>query len=119
HVQDPSTLRTAARESLLTMNSTDEDLQEEVGRLTAMRFSTMLAGLSPCEISIETKTCRGEPGLVIVETAREIRADLVVMGMNGTTAASELTSLLFGSVSEHVLRNSPCPTVIVRLDHRR
>jgi nucleotide-binding universal stress UspA family protein len=118
HVQDESTLRTAVGEGLLTMDSTDEDLEAGVSRLTAMRFSAMLAGLAPSDVPIETKTRRGEPGYVIVETARELGADLVVMGMNGITAASQLASLLLGSVCEHVLRNSPCPTVTVRLDHR-
>jgi nucleotide-binding universal stress UspA family protein len=118
HVQDASTLRTAVQEGLVTGDSTDEELRAGVAQLIEMRFSKMLAGIGPPEVPIETQTRRGEPNAVIVDAARETRADLVVIGMNGITASSQLASLLLGSVCEHVLRNSPCPTVIVRLDHR-
>jgi universal stress protein A len=119
HVQDESTLRTAAAEGLVTIDSTDEELQSGVGQLIAARFSEMLAGRDAPEVEIQTETRRGEPGAIIVEVAREIKADLAVMGMQGVTAMSQLAGLFLGSVSQHVLRNSPCPTVIVRLDQRQ
>jgi nucleotide-binding universal stress UspA family protein len=119
HVQDANTLRTAARECLISTDSTDEDLEAGVSALIATRFSEMLAGIDPIETPIKTETCRGEPNAVIVEVARRIKADLIVMGLNGSGAMSQLAGLVLGSVCEHVLRNAPCPTLIVRLDHRQ
>jgi nucleotide-binding universal stress UspA family protein len=53
----------------------------------------------------------GHPADVIVETAAETGADLVVMG---TMGRSGLTRLVMGSVAEEVLRRSPCPVLTVR-----
>ncbi|MBI3287080.1 MAG: universal stress protein [Chloroflexi bacterium] len=55
----------------------------------------------------------GSPRPVILEVAKEVGADLIVMGTHGWTG---LTQLLFGSVAEHVVRHSPVPVLTVRQD---
>jgi len=62
-------------------------------------------------LRIETKFYEGEPGEKIVEAAREVTADMVVMGTHGRTG---LRRLLMGSVAEEVLRNAPCPVLTVK-----
>lgn len=62
-------------------------------------------------VTIEHRLLEGEPATVIVETAAETGADLVVMGTMGRTG---LTRLVMGSVAEEVLRRSPCPVLTVR-----
>jgi len=119
HVQDESVLRTAVKEGLVKQDSTDEELQAEVNQLIEMRFSEMLAGVAPADVPIETCSRRGEPNSMIVKYAEEIKADLVVVGMNGITAMGQVASLILGSVCEHVLRASPCPTLVVRIDQGR
>jgi nucleotide-binding universal stress UspA family protein len=47
----------------------------------------------------------------IPEVAREVGADLVVMGTHGRTGVERI---LFGSVAEHVVRTSPVPVLTVR-----
>lgn len=47
----------------------------------------------------------------IVERAKAISADLIVMGTHGR---SGLSHLLMGSVAEKVLRAAPCPVMVVR-----
>ncbi|MDR7414976.1 MAG: universal stress protein [Armatimonadota bacterium] len=47
----------------------------------------------------------------IPEVAREVGADLVVMGTHGRTGVERI---LFGSVAEHVVRASPVPVLTVR-----
>ncbi|MCS7174001.1 MAG: universal stress protein [Armatimonadetes bacterium] len=47
----------------------------------------------------------------IPEVAREVSADLVVMGTHGRTGVERI---LFGSVAEHVVRTSPVPVLTVR-----
>jgi universal stress protein A len=56
----------------------------------------------------------GSPGPVICWLAQERQCDLIVMGSHGKGG---LTHLLFGSVTEAVLRHSQCPVLVIR--HRQ
>jgi nucleotide-binding universal stress UspA family protein len=47
----------------------------------------------------------------ILDTAREVRADLIALGTHGRTG---LRRLLAGSVAEDVLRRAPCPVLVLR-----
>ncbi|MDH4141429.1 MAG: universal stress protein [Chloroflexota bacterium] len=53
----------------------------------------------------------GDPGESIVEAASAEHADLIVLGTHGRHGVDRA---LFGSVSDHVVRNAPCPVVVVR-----
>jgi nucleotide-binding universal stress UspA family protein len=53
----------------------------------------------------------GVPVTELLRTAREARADLVVVGARGTTGVRRL---LLGSVSAGVLKDCPVPVVVVR-----
>jgi nucleotide-binding universal stress UspA family protein len=53
----------------------------------------------------------GEPAAEILETAREARADLIVMGTHGRTG---LEHALMGSIAERVVRRAHCPVLTVR-----
>lgn len=119
HVQDETTLRTAVKQGLLRPDSTDEELQTGVANLIMQRFSASLAGLSCEDVAIERVSRRGDPKFVVVEYAKEVKADLVVVGMRGATAMEKVMAAVLGSVAERVMRKSPCPTVVVRLDHKR
>lgn len=119
HIQDGNTLRIAIQEELVSADATDEQLQTSLQELIARRFSEMSAGLDRCEVSIESVSLLGNPKAGIVRYAEEIDADMVVIGMRGVTAMSMVTSAALGSVAEWVLRRAPCPTLIVRIEHRR
>jgi nucleotide-binding universal stress UspA family protein len=118
HVQDESTLRTAIKEGLLEEEATDEILQAKVKRMVEVRFSELRSALNHLNIKIESLSLRGDPKSLITEFASEIKADIVIIGMRGVTAASQFVSAMIGSVTEHVMRKSPCPTLVVRLDQR-
>ena len=118
HVQDESTLRTAIKEGLLANDSSDEDLQALVKQLIDSRFSDALSTLNHLNVSVEYLSLQGDPKPLITDSASEIKADLVVIGMRGITAASRIVSAVIGSVTEYVMRKSPCPTLVVRLDHK-
>jgi len=62
-------------------------------------------------ISTECALLRGVPFQEIIRYARQIQADIIVCGTHGRTG---LKHLLFGSVAENVVRNSPCPVLSVR-----
>jgi universal stress protein A len=51
------------------------------------------------------------PADEIVQYAKDIHADIVVVGTHGRGGVSRL---LMGSVAEHVVRNAPCPVLVVR-----
>jgi nucleotide-binding universal stress UspA family protein len=53
----------------------------------------------------------GDPGESIVSAAEAESADLVVVGTHGR---GTIGRLLLGSVSDHVVRNAPCPVLVVR-----
>jgi nucleotide-binding universal stress UspA family protein len=58
----------------------------------------------------------GDPGPSIVSAAEAESVDLVVVGTHGRGAIGRL---LLGSVSDHVVRNAPCPVLVVRPSNRR
>ncbi|MDQ7820337.1 MAG: universal stress protein [Armatimonadota bacterium] len=53
----------------------------------------------------------GSPRTTILDVAREVGADLIVVGTHGRTG---LAHVFFGSVAEHVVRHSPVPVLTVR-----
>ncbi len=56
--------------------------------------------------------CAGDPAAKVLETAREIGADLIVMGNHGR---SGLERMILGSTAEHVIRHADVPVVSVPL----
>lgn len=60
---------------------------------------------------VSRRTVSGDPLRTIVESARDGRYDLVVLGTHGRVGRLHE---LIGSVAEGVVRNAPCPVLIVR-----
>ena len=54
---------------------------------------------------------QGTPTQTIVDTAGEQGVDLIVMGTHGRTG---LAHVFLGSVAEHVIRQAPCPVLVIR-----
>lgn len=57
-------------------------------------------------------TCRAVPGLpgrALVNVAREADAQLIVLAARGDATMARV----LGAVSQHVLRNAPCPVLVV------
>jgi len=52
-----------------------------------------------------------DPAREIVEYAREIHADLIVVATHGRAGVSRV---IMGSVAEHVVRTARCPVLVVR-----
>lgn len=62
-------------------------------------------------IEIGTRTLLGAPGKMIVETAQEWGADLIVVGSHGYGFWSRT---LLGSVSDSVVHHAPCSVLVTR-----
>jgi universal stress protein A len=60
---------------------------------------------------VRTMVAAGPPALLIVDTAKDIRTDLIVMGTHGRTGVAHL---FIGSVAEKVVRTAQCPVLTVR-----
>ena len=61
--------------------------------------------------ALETRLVRGLPPGRIVEVARGLGADLVVVGSRGRTG---LPHILLGSVAERVVQTAPVPVTVVK-----
>jgi nucleotide-binding universal stress UspA family protein len=57
----------------------------------------------------EIHVLRGDPGPTLCSFARETHARAILMGSRGRGG---IKRALLGSVSDHVVRNAPCPVVI-------
>ncbi|KAF0104000.1 MAG: UspA domain-containing protein [Rhodospirillaceae bacterium] len=53
----------------------------------------------------------GAPHTEIVKAAKDLPADLIVIGSHGRGG---IKRVLLGSVAESVMRNAPCPVLVVR-----
>jgi nucleotide-binding universal stress UspA family protein len=61
-------------------------------------------------VSVEARVAEGRPAAEIVRVAKELSAELIVMGTHGR---SGFDRLVLGSVTEKVLRRAPCPVLTV------
>ncbi len=75
----------------------------------AKRLAQLEAKLQGEKIPVETVQLNGPPIRVIVEQAKKLDADYIVMGSHGHTA---LYDLLVGSTTHGVLMRAACPVVI-------
>jgi nucleotide-binding universal stress UspA family protein len=62
-------------------------------------------------LQAESLLVQGTPTQTIVDTASEQGVDLIIMGTHGRTG---LAHVFLGSVAEHVVRQGPCPVLVVR-----
>ena len=60
---------------------------------------------------VDTELRTGTAFMEIIAFAREIKADLIVVGTHGRTG---LSHLIIGSVAERVVRKAPCPVLSIR-----
>jgi nucleotide-binding universal stress UspA family protein len=85
------------------------DRFDEIGRSQLGRLAAEAASPS---VDVRQVQRRGySASAVILDYAREIHADLIVLGTHGRRGA---TRLLLGSVAEGVLRHAPCPVLTLR-----
>jgi nucleotide-binding universal stress UspA family protein len=61
-------------------------------------------------LAIETRAAVGDPAAVLVDVAREMGAELVIVGRRG---GDFVARTLLGSVSQRVVQNAPCDVLVV------
>ncbi len=86
----------------------------DVDDLTAagrQSLADLIAATNLGRLNPTTEVRLGDAAEEIVAAAKELNADLLVVGTHGR---SGLKHLLLGSVAEHVVRHAPCPVLTVR-----
>lgn len=85
------------------------DLQQESHRLL---LGTLTQAIQRLGAIGEARVVEGSPASTVVECAKELQAELVVVGTHGRTG---LARLALGSVAEKVIQTATCPVLAVRL----
>ena len=97
------------------------DMRQPTGR-TAIRWDQVRDGRHDAAqalvargrgigVTVSFLVWTGDPGESIVSAAEAESVDLIVVG---THERGTIGRLLLGSVSDHVVRNAPCPVLVVR-----
>lgn len=85
--------------------------KENAAKVLAETEDRVKGYFSDLEISITTEVLFGTPESRIVETAEEMKADLIVIGSHGY---NRWERLLLGSVSDSVVHHAHCSVLVVR-----
>jgi len=88
----------------------EELVRAEIERAEA-RLRTLVPELEAAGVSVKTLVMRGDPRFAIVDTAKEEKTDLIVVGSHGR---SGLKKLLLGSVASHVVTHAPCSVLVAK-----
>jgi nucleotide-binding universal stress UspA family protein len=86
-------------------------LMREWRRIARTQLAVLARDLEKRGVRLRPVFAIGAPHRTIVETAKKIGADLIVMSTHGRGGISHL---VMGSVAEKVVRSAPCPVLTVR-----
>jgi nucleotide-binding universal stress UspA family protein len=89
---------------------------EEQRKWARQEVSNLAARLAKRGVKCNVLLEHGAPQERIVETAKRVKADLILMSTHGRTG---LSHLMLGSVAERVVRTAPCAVLIVPHAARR
>jgi len=101
-------LFTGIGDSEMETYSNIDDLLEKSGQDI---LNTCLDEAKKQGIQVKIKLLRGNPGIKIVQYAKNEGFNLIVLGSRGLSGASRF---LLGSVSDYVSDNAECPVIIVK-----
>ncbi len=91
-------------------------LIEEQKQAGKAQLQKLQARFAKKNVRLKTLLQTGTPYQAIVEAAKTLKADLVVMGTHGRTG---IVHALMGSVAERVVRTAPCPVLTIRTPDKR
>ena len=94
------------------LDSTSYDTAADMQRRIAERAADAFTGRSTAaEVQFYVHARIGKPADEILGLAREVGADLIVIGSHGRTGVERI---LLGAVSERVVREAGCPVMVAR-----
>jgi nucleotide-binding universal stress UspA family protein len=86
-------------------------LHDHLRERAQQQYAELIDGLDMGQAEVELLIVEGAPFLKIVQLARELAVDLMVMAVH--RGVENFEQFLFGSTAERVLRVAPCPVLIV------
>lgn len=101
----------APTEAMVTPPLLTEEALREAEAAAQEILGRALSALRAKGVAAAARRARGPVGQRVVEAAKEVGADLIVLGSRGH---GRLEELLLGSVSDAVARHAPCSVLIVR-----
>lgn len=94
----------------ITIHASPKEL-EKAGRKVMESANKIAEEMGCTQVESKLDTSGGDPAKVIVDKAKSVGADMIVMGTRGL---SDLRGLMVGSVSHKVTHLAPCTCVTVR-----
>jgi nucleotide-binding universal stress UspA family protein len=91
-------------------------LIDEQRRSGKAQLARLEAKLRKAKRKVRAVLKTGSPAQVIVDTAKRLKADMVIMATHGRTG---LAHVVLGSVAERVVRAAHCPVLTVRQKARK
>ena len=91
------------------------EIQAEMRNHGARELARLIVDEVKGDVPADSRVQVGSAAHEIVELAKELPADLIVISTHGRTG---LKHVFMGSVAEHVIRHASCPVLVVREDER-
>jgi len=91
-------------------------LQSDVVRSCQTRLEALARDAAPPEVRVQTLVRLGRPATAIVDAARDLGVDLIIISTHGYTG---LKHVVFGSTAEEVVRHAPCPVMTIRAKRKK
>ena len=86
-------------------------IKNELCSAAEQKIATLVLQQVPQGLPVETIVRHGQPVSEIIEAAKELEADLIIISTHGYTG---LKHVFLGSTAENVVRHAPCPVLTVR-----
>ncbi len=109
HVNRPSVL-------VNEFSAVVESMAVAVENNVSEQLSRWLAHLQNAGFTVEARSLYGQPAACIREEAEQLGADYIVVGSHGHGA---LYDLVVGSTASALLKDAPCPVLIVPVNNLR
>ncbi|MFO1435371.1 MAG: universal stress protein [Gammaproteobacteria bacterium] len=87
------------------------EVEDDIRKRLAEQLENFSRSVDNKGVKVDAKLFDGVPYVEITHAARELKADLVVIGTHGRTG---LAHLLLGSVAERVVRTCEAPVLTIR-----
>ncbi len=112
--QNGAELHMVCVEEIPSMPEYIEEIRETTA-IAARRFHNVLqkarATAEQSQMTIQTQVLNGHPVRIVVELAKELGADLLVIGATGRSALYER---MIGSRADRIIQLAPCPVLVVK-----
>ena len=89
----------------------ETELRARLRQQAEAHYAQLVADLERGKATVEPMIIEGKPFLKIVQLARDLDVDMIVMIVH--RGATHVEQFLFGSTAERVLRLAPCAVLIV------